>query len=156
MSKNDGVSGLQDRLESEFTAVSRTADTDPEIPAILLIEDDDRDAEVFGRVLKETGEPCKLTRVASAEEALQLLQDGVRFQALVVDDRLPGMDGGVFLRMLKGRPGLGDPMVFRYTADTSLDGKLIHKPPSSYELQIAVTAAKMVGMLTVLAAVHGT
>lgn len=153
--KNKGMDALTERLVAEFDTVGRSAPTDPELPAILLVEDDDPDAESFERTLKETGEKCDYRRVSSAEEALKLMQDGLRFQALIVDERLPGMTGGTLLRILRSRPEYGDPVVYRYSDDKTLAGKLISKPPSKYEVTLAVTAAKLAGMISILAAVHG-
>lgn len=154
VNKNGGIAALSDRLVDEFDKFGRTAHTDPEIPAILLVENNDCDAGEFRTVLAETGVPCSLTRASSAEEALKLLQDGSRFQALVVGEHLPGMRGGVFLRLVRSRPEFGDPIIYRLSADPTVTGKVIHKPPSCHEVTIAVVAARMVGMLTILAAVH--
>jgi CheY-like chemotaxis protein len=61
-------------------------------PRALLVDDDPLLLRVVGRMLRET---CDVVLAASGAEALELLEAGESFDALVVDVNLPGVTDGV-------------------------------------------------------------
>ncbi len=66
--------------------------TDRAAPRILLVDDDPAVAHVLATVLRRAG--YAVTTAGSGHEAEQLLSE--RFDALVLDLRLPGMRGDAF------------------------------------------------------------
>ncbi|MFH0974976.1 MAG: response regulator [Spirochaetota bacterium] len=65
---------------------------------LLLVEDDiDFRTSLAGRLSKKN---CKVTAVASAEEALELVDEG-KFDVIISDIKLEGMDGIEFLSRIK-------------------------------------------------------
>ena len=66
--------------------------TDPIAPHVLLVDDDTAVAQVLATVLKRAG--YRVTTAGSGHEAEGLL--GERFDAMVLDLRLPGMRGDAF------------------------------------------------------------
>jgi PAS domain S-box-containing protein len=71
-----------------------------ELVKILLVDDQVRNLEALQAVLHPSG--CRLITAQSADEALlALLQHD--FAAIVLDIRMPGMDGFELARMIKGR-----------------------------------------------------
>jgi len=69
---------------------------------VLLVEDNDHDAEIVGRMLgKYTAVKFQLERVRSTNECLESLGQE-RFDLLLLDYNLPGEDGVTFLRRLNG------------------------------------------------------
>ena len=70
---------------------------------ILLLEDNTGDAVLFQKALRETAPsnaPCAIAR--DAAEAEQMMQGG-DYDVVVVDLRLPGMDGWCVLEQLRGK-----------------------------------------------------
>lgn len=71
-----------------------------ELVKVLLVDDQVRNLEALQAVLHPSG--CRLITAQSAEEALlALLQHD--FAAIVLDIRMPGMDGLELARLIKGR-----------------------------------------------------
>src|SRR5262245_9120514 len=71
-----------------------------ELVKILLVDDQVRNLEALQAVLHPSG--CRLITAQSAEEALlALLQHD--FAAIVLDIRMPGMDGLELAKLIKGR-----------------------------------------------------
>ncbi len=71
-----------------------------ELVKVLLVDDQVRNLEALQAVLHPSG--CRLITAQSADEALlALLQHD--FAAIVLDIRMPGMDGLELARMIKGR-----------------------------------------------------
>jgi CheY-like chemotaxis protein len=73
---------------------------------VLLVEDEPTVRRLASRTLRDRG--YDLVEVSSAEEALALPQAELeRFQLVLSDFRLPGMDGRTLLSTLRGRlPGV--------------------------------------------------
>jgi CheY-like chemotaxis protein len=81
---------------------------------ILLVEDDPDHAELVRRGLEEYGSQLQLTHVADGETALEYLRDRAprnspgRPHLILLDLRLPRMDGLEVLREIKSSPDLAD------------------------------------------------
>jgi CheY-like chemotaxis protein len=60
---------------------------------ILIVDDEPRVAFFFQQHLELVGEDYVVTAVNSGPDALKLLQEGQRFDLLITDLRMPGMDG---------------------------------------------------------------
>jgi PAS domain S-box-containing protein len=72
----------------------------PELVKVLLVDDQVRNLEALQAVLHPSG--CRLITAQSADEALlALLQHD--FAAIVLDIRMPGMDGLELAKLIKGR-----------------------------------------------------
>ena len=81
---------------------------------VLLVEDDPDHAELVRRGLEEYGSQIQLTHVADGESALEYLKDRAprntpgRPHLILLDLRLPRMDGLEVLREIKSSPDLAD------------------------------------------------
>jgi CheY-like chemotaxis protein len=101
---------------AKFTVTLPAADTlaeaDPRRPppvggraGVLIVEDDEATARLFAAYLEREG--YHVTVVGSGEEALAAAQAG-SFEVVLLDVRLPGMDGWEVLRRLKADRRLRD------------------------------------------------
>jgi len=70
---------------------------------VLLIDDAAFFRDMLVPVLKAAG--CAVTPVGSAEEALDLLRGGQRFDVIITDMDMPGMDGFEFASAVRAHPG---------------------------------------------------
>jgi len=81
---------------------------------VLLVEDDPDHAELVRRGLEAYGSQLHLTHVADGESALEYLRDRAprhtagRPHLILLDLRLPRMDGLEVLREIKSSPDLAD------------------------------------------------
>ncbi len=81
---------------------------------VLLVEDDPDHAELVRRGLEDCGSRLLLTHVADGESALEYLKDRAprsapgRPHLVLLDLRLPRMDGLEVLREIKATPDLAD------------------------------------------------
>jgi two-component system chemotaxis sensor kinase CheA len=73
---------------------------------LLLVDDSSFFRNMLSPVLKAAG--YKVTAVASAENALALLRAGRRFDVLVTDIDMPGMDGFALAETIRSEPQLGE------------------------------------------------
>src|ERR1043165_9269049 len=115
---------------------------------VLLVEDDPRMPQVLGTLLNQDNDTLTGTRDAS--EALKLLQQR-RFDLVLLDLGLPGMNGFELLRQLKDSPETDSIPVIVLTAWNSTTDKLrgfelgavdyLTKPFESSELRARVRAA---------------
>jgi CheY-like chemotaxis protein len=73
---------------------------------ILIVEDDDDDAEILQSVLMKDRRVCELARATNGEEALAWLEHGAGKPDLVVLDlNMPIVDGHAFLTRLRSLRG---------------------------------------------------
>jgi len=82
---------------------------------ILLVDDNAETRQVLERILAMKGYPSVTAR--SGEEALAYLRGGGRPSAIVLDIRMPGMDGTSVRAALAADPALAGIPVVVFTAD---------------------------------------
>ncbi|MGR8918207.1 MAG: response regulator [Gammaproteobacteria bacterium] len=102
-------------------------------PSILLVEDDDVEAEAVRRGLERHGVGVSLERAADGREALELLRQARQHPLLVLLDlNLPVMSGLEFLRALRADSALRQLVVFVLSTSAAPGDR-----ESSYGLGIA-------------------
>jgi PAS domain S-box-containing protein len=121
------------------TALSRLA---PQVPLALVVEDDDRMADLITTQLRAEG--FEVMRAATAEEALVRAAKR-KPQLITLDIFLPAMDGWEFMRRLKAEPKLADTAVVIITISPDLERglalgarRVLHKPFAREELVAAL------------------
>lgn len=65
------------------------------LPSVLFVDDDEQLLRGIRRLMRRH---LDLTTASSAQEALDLLEGGARFDVLVTDMRMPGMSGAELCR----------------------------------------------------------
>jgi PAS domain S-box-containing protein len=116
--------------------------TAPSVPLALVIEDDDRMADLIAAQLRAEG--FEVMRAATAEEGL--VRAAKRKPELITLDMfLPAMDGWEFMRRLRADPKLADTPVVIITVSEDLDHglalgarRVLHKPFVREELVAAL------------------
>jgi CheY-like chemotaxis protein len=104
----------------------------------LLVEDDDADAALIEQAFKDCGLHCPIRRAHDGEEALQILRGRnghepiAREFILLVDIRLPLMDGLALVRAVRKDSALKSAIIFMLTG--SEDG--VDKA-NAYDLNVA-------------------
>lgn len=83
---------------------------------LLVVEDDDRVAGYLTRGLTESGHV--VDRAADGETGLALALEGI-YDALIVDRRLPGLDGLTLIRQLRERDTMTPILVLSAIGDTA-------------------------------------
>jgi signal transduction histidine kinase/AmiR/NasT family two-component response regulator len=124
------------------TAREGTAPSAPAAPLALVIEDDDRIADLIAAQLHAEG--FAVMRAATAEEGLVRAAKR-RPQLITLDIFLPAMDGWEFMRRLKADPKLADTPVVIIIVSQDLDRSLalgarrvLQKPLAREELVAAL------------------
>lgn len=116
----------------------RQPDPDPTGPRILLVDDDDEDAQLFRTALRTFG--ARVTVANSAERSLDLLHRE-HFSLVVVDVRLPGLSGPDLVSLVRPKVLLmsGLPAEdLRELADACGADAYLHKSGDIRELRQAV------------------
>ncbi len=86
---------------------------------VLFIEDDRMNRRVVRDMLNVAG--AEMTEAENAEIGLKLI-DAQEFDMLLVDLRMPGMDGITAIRQIRARPDAkGRVPIIVVTADTAID-----------------------------------
>lgn len=62
-------------------------------PSVLLVEDDDQDAFLFEKMLREEAGAASIVRAVEGRSAKRLLDEGLTPHCIVLDLRLAGEDG---------------------------------------------------------------
>ncbi|MEX1129947.1 MAG: response regulator [Vicinamibacterales bacterium] len=103
-------------------STAETGSADSTLVRSILIVDDDRSvADTFARMLKLEGFSVSTALDASAGLALA---DAIRPQAIILDMRMPLINGIQFLRQVRARPHLVDIPVAIVTGDYFLSDAL--------------------------------
>jgi EAL domain-containing protein (putative c-di-GMP-specific phosphodiesterase class I) len=91
------LSGTRPRVsvDAESDGLEAAAET----AQVLVVDDDARLLEVHRRIIAAIG--VETTAVTSAQAALELLEHGKRFDVIVTDIVMPGMDGMAMLREIR-------------------------------------------------------
>jgi len=106
-------------------------------PRILLVEDDDTEADLFSRMLLRKSPDCTISRVATGREALDELASDTLPDCVVLDLRLPGEDGIWILERLLESPEWRAIPVIVFSGDVSRLG-----PASSQYPNVASSVRK--------------
>lgn len=142
------ITRVQARPESvEFEPNENGSTGLPDLPCVLLVEDDEKDARLIQRQIQ--GQPYRVQLVRTGEEAIsRALQDKV--DIILLDLLLPGMDGFGVLRLLKEREETRNIQVVAITCLPDLESKIrgietgvddyLVKPVNVHELQVRMNA----------------
>lgn len=91
----------------------------PPVARVLLVDDSEHDRRLCSRVLERAEEPYELIESPDGESALKRLREGEKFDLIVVDLNMPGMDG---IRLIREADDLlRDTAVMVLTGSLSLD-----------------------------------
>src|SRR6188472_2699020 len=93
-----------------------------ETPRVLIVDDEPRNLDVLEVMLQ--GIDCTLVRAGSADEAL-LCIIGHDFAALVIDIRMPGMNGIELAQMVKQRKRSQHVPILFLTAHSADEGDVL-------------------------------
>jgi CheY-like chemotaxis protein len=86
------------------------------VPNILIVDDDATNRAMYARLLREVGE---IELACDGAEALRLLS-ARKYEVILLDLHMPGVDGLTVLNALESRPGLNhDTPIYVITADTT-------------------------------------
>lgn len=86
---------------------------------VLFVEDDPMNRRVVGDMLQIVG--AEMVEAEDAETGLRLIE-GESFSLVLMDLRMPGMDGLDAIRNIRARPDAGaDVPIIVVTADTAVD-----------------------------------
>jgi two-component system, cell cycle response regulator len=117
------------------------------LPAILLVEDNDKDANLIQVQLY--GQPYEIKRVRSGEEAISLIQQE-RFDLLLLDLLLPGMDGFMVTHRLRESEETRNIQIVAITCLGDLESRIkgievgvddyLVKPINTHELKVRLNA----------------
>lgn len=101
------------------------------VTRILIVDDDDYDAEAIRRVLRDVNADATIRRVASAEDALDVF-DAYRPHLTIVDWELPGVNGYDLIHTIEYRWPADHGVLVPYSGhlDQVHDRVMIPKPPS--------------------------
>ena len=117
---------------------------------ILLAEDSDDDAAILSRALKHADIDHVLIRVANGEEAITYLTEKPRPDLLLLDLKMPKVDGFDVLAFIRGHPELKDlPVVILSASDWTKDvNRVRHLGVTDYlvkdtDWKIVVTGLKL-------------
>jgi len=121
---------------------SERADEERRGGAVLLVDDEELVRVSAADMLSDIG--YSVIEAASAEMALDLMNDGLKPDILITDHLMAGMNGTDLARAAKARyPGLAVLIVSGYADDVALDPDLprLTKPFRRDELAAAITAS---------------
>lgn len=100
---------------------AETHSADPVVGSILIVDDDRSVADTFARMLQLEG----FTVATALDPTVGLeLADSIRPQAIILDMRMPLVNGIQFLRQVRSRPHLADVPVAIVTGDYFLSETL--------------------------------
>jgi CheY-like chemotaxis protein len=110
---------------------------------IMIVDDESQIAKLYSLILSNAGFTVSHLEF-DGSNALSRLQNGADIELMIIDQRMPNMDGTTATKMIKGiRPNLKVIMVSAYEipeADKSIFEAVLTKPVSSKALVDTVTA----------------
>lgn len=122
--------------------------TTPPKPRILVVEDDPTNALIAATICQRIG--CDVSVARNGHEALALFDERT-FDLLLVDIRMPVMDGLALVRTLRARPEAAEVPIIAVTARAGADDRhqmreagmdqVITKPYHNRQLKEAVNRA---------------
>ncbi|MBU4318164.1 MAG: response regulator [Proteobacteria bacterium] len=135
------------RSESHLYEKGQPVNLSLNLPFILIVEDDERDAKLIRSMLN--GEPYQIKTVKTGEEAIESSYLG-KIDVLLLDILLPGLDGFQVCRFLKEKGSTKNIQVVAMTNLMDLDSKIkginfgldeyLVKPINRYELKMRIKA----------------
>lgn len=69
--------------------------TSETLATLLLVDDNDDAREALAYMIEQTGQ-CRVVEARNGEDALRILQDGLRPCLILLDLMMPGLDGWAF------------------------------------------------------------
>jgi diguanylate cyclase (GGDEF)-like protein len=111
---------------------------------ILLVDDDSIDREVVKRALKNNNDVTSLHEAKSAEEGLQLAEKG-HYDVLLLDYRMPEIDGIEMVIELRSRPNLGETAIVMISAsdDEELALSCLQAGAQDFITKSEITSSKL-------------
>jgi CheY-like chemotaxis protein len=110
---------------------------------IMAVDDDNLVLTTMSAQLEDLGH--RVTAVSSAEQALQMLEQGGRFDLLITDHSMPGMTGSQLAEMLRENLPEMPVVVATGYAEIANDGRQdiprLHKPFTQEALAVAIVNA---------------
>jgi CheY-like chemotaxis protein len=100
-----------------------TPESTEEAPVDVLVVDDDSCSRLWGETLLRSG-GWRVQSVTTGEEALSWLQTHPRPRAVLLDLRLPGIDGNRVAWEIRSTPALADLPIILYTIVADLDREI--------------------------------
>jgi CheY-like chemotaxis protein len=114
---------------------------------VLVVDDEEHIRKMMRLTLEAAG--YEIAEAADGEEGLRLFGDGFQFDAMLLDQRMPGIDGLETLRRMKGRRA--DACIIMVTAYSTVElavdamklgaADFVRKPMTPETLRQAVAAA---------------
>ena len=90
---------------------------------ILLVDDNKLNLKVAARLLKKYN--CEMTEANSGQEALNIINEGEKFNLLLLDEMMPNMSGTETMKILKGKGYLVPIVVLTADVETNSKDKYI-------------------------------
>lgn len=87
-------------------------------PALLLVEDDDQEAFLFEKMLREEAGAASIDRAIKGEQALDCVRANPYYDCIVLDLKLSGEDGVWVLEQLSSDKALSHIPVIVFSGDT--------------------------------------
>lgn len=111
---------------------------------ILLVDDDYIDRTKIKRALRKNGDVAKLVEVCSAYEGLHEVESE-HFDVLLLDYRMPQVDGIEMVIELRGRPNLGETAIVMMSNsdDENLALSCLQAGAQDFIIKNEITAAKL-------------
>jgi CheY-like chemotaxis protein len=105
----------------------------PQVPpiSILLVEDDRRDAELITELLRKSDVGISVDVASNAEEGLTKAFN-TRFDLIICDYCLPGMDGLSFVKVVKKTKGTIPILMLTGYPDQELEAQIIRHGSCTY------------------------